>query len=210
MEIICLFTNTFDLHRRSEQLVPRDNEPLQEGTYYTSMMGTVTISDELVVTSMEAIDTGRRCRFFPDAVRQRDRGCAITGTVAELGHHGVWWSFEAAHIYPLAYQGHWDEKNYDRWVKILPANGSDTKLNSIQNGILLRRDIHSHFDAYDVSINLDDHYGITCFSPALLGLNIAGRHLDQTFLDKKNRPTDQILRWHFRQAVLVNMRRDET
>ena len=35
---------------------------------------------------------------------------------------------------------------------------------------------------------------------------LAGKHLDQRFLDDPQRPVDQILRWHFRQAVLANMR----
>jgi hypothetical protein len=35
---------------------------------------------------------------------------------------------------------------------------------------------------------------------------IAGTRLDQQFLDKPDRPVDQLLRWHFRQAVLANMR----
>jgi len=45
-----------------------------------------------------------------------------------------------------------------------------------------------------------------CFTPDTLDFNLAGRHLDQTFLDNPHRPVDQVLRWHFRQAVLVNMR----
>ena len=36
--------------------------------------------------------------------------------------------------------------------------------------------------------------------------NLAGKHLDKTFLDDPQRPVDQLLRWHFRQAVLANMR----
>lgn len=35
---------------------------------------------------------------------------------------------------------------------------------------------------------------------------IAGKHLDQMFLDEPDRPVDPLLRWHFRQAVLANMR----
>lgn len=38
------------------------------------------------------------------------------------------------------------------------------------------------------------------------GKNIAGRHLDQRFLDHPDRPVDELFRWHFRQAVLANMR----
>lgn len=45
-----------------------------------------------------------------------------------------------------------------------------------------------------------------CFAPNTLDFNIAGRYLDQTFLDNPHRPVDQVLRWHFRQAVLANMR----
>jgi len=37
-------------------------------------------------------------------------------------------------------------------------------------------------------------------------MEIAGKYLDQEFLDDPQRPVDQLLRWHFRQAVFVNMR----
>ena len=36
--------------------------------------------------------------------------------------------------------------------------------------------------------------------------NLAGKYLDQEFRDNPQRPVDQLLRWHFRQAVLANMR----
>jgi len=35
---------------------------------------------------------------------------------------------------------------------------------------------------------------------------MASRHLDQTFLKNPLRPSDQLLRWHFRQAVLVSVK----
>jgi hypothetical protein len=35
---------------------------------------------------------------------------------------------------------------------------------------------------------------------------IAGRHLDPQLLNHVQRPIDELLRWHFRQAVLTNMR----
>jgi len=35
---------------------------------------------------------------------------------------------------------------------------------------------------------------------------LAGKHLDRQLLDDPQRPVDQLLRWHFRQAVLANMR----
>ena len=38
------------------------------------------------------------------------------------------------------------------------------------------------------------------------GQGLAGKHLDRQLLDDPQRPIDQLLRWHFRQAVLANMR----
>jgi hypothetical protein len=37
-------------------------------------------------------------------------------------------------------------------------------------------------------------------------MNTAGKHLDQQFLEHPLRPVDELLRWHFRQAVLTNMK----
>lgn len=43
-----------------------------------------------------------------------------------------------------------------------------------------------------------------CF--CLDGKGIAGKRFDQRPINDLQRPSDQLLRWHFRQAVLVNMR----
>lgn len=62
-----------------------------------------------------------------------------------------WLGFEAAHIFPLAYEQHWKEQNFSRWINIPASNGDN--INSKQNGLLLRSDIHQLFDLYRVSIN---------------------------------------------------------
>jgi hypothetical protein len=36
--------------------------------------------------------------------------------------------------------------------------------------------------------------------------DIASKHLNQRLLDNPQRPVDQLLHWHFRQAILVNMK----
>jgi hypothetical protein len=41
---------------------------------------------------------------------------------------------------------------------------------------------------------------------ALDSKGLAGKHLDQNLINDSQRPVDQLLRWHFRQAVLANMR----
>ncbi|KAL2130893.1 hypothetical protein VTI74DRAFT_5823 [Chaetomium olivicolor] len=60
------------------------------------------------------------------------------------------------------------------------------------------------FDSYAVSINPDDNHKIVCFLPDSHG--IAGQYLDCHLLDDERRPPDELFRWHFRQAVLANMR----
>ena len=59
--------------------------------------------------------------------------------------------FEAAHVFPLAYEGHWIDNNYSYWITIPPEKGGT--INSVQNGLLLRTDIYQLFDSYDFSIN---------------------------------------------------------
>jgi hypothetical protein len=166
-----------------------------------------------------SVTGGTRIPQFRDAVRERDRRCVLTGQRALGADRGTWRSFEAAHVFPLAYEGHWINNNYSRWITIDLAAGGP--INSIQNGMLLRSHMHNLFDNYIVSINPDvcsftrklkalkannckDGYKIVCFDLDMDG--VAGRHLDQEFLEHPQRPVDQLLRWHFRQAVFANMR----
>ena len=52
---------------------------------------------------------------------------------------------------------------------------------------------------------LQDNYKIVSFKRNDY-TNIAGKYLDQQFLQDPQKPVDQLLRWHFRQAVLINIR----
>ena len=84
-----------------------------------------------------------RVQAFTDTVRSRDKRCVISGTKA-LSARGRWTGFEAAHIFPLAYEGLWKEWNFGHWITS-PPNGEEIKggkINSEQNGLLLRSDIH--------------------------------------------------------------------
>ncbi|KAG0636829.1 hypothetical protein HOY80DRAFT_1087098 [Tuber brumale] len=81
-----------------------------------------------------------------------------------------------------------------------------SKINSIQNGFLLQRGVHRSFDQYLISINPDDCYKVVVFGPDAFGYD--WRILDPVCrnLDDPHRVSDQLLRWHFRQSVLANMR----
>ena len=122
-----------------------------------------------------SMQSGTRVAGFRDAVRERDRRCVVTREPVLRAQHGIWRGFQAAHIFPLAYEGHWTAINYGRYITIPPARTSMGSINSVQNGMLLRDDIHSLFDDYDISINPDDDYKIVCFGPD--SKNIAGTHL---------------------------------
>ena len=65
----------------------------------------------------------------------------------------LWAGFEAAHIFPLAHEGHWKQHNFGRWISLQPITGGT--INSVQNGLLLTWTVHQLFDIYAFSINPD-------------------------------------------------------
>lgn len=71
-----------------------------------------------------------------------------------MASFGQWRGFEAAHIFPLEKELLWIKEDCQRWITDIDDE-RDTKINSPQNGLLLRADIHSLFDDYLVSVNPD-------------------------------------------------------
>ncbi|KAG0634689.1 hypothetical protein HOY80DRAFT_911835 [Tuber brumale] len=207
VEIVCIFSETFVLHDDNEQLIESDGQQLQPGKYYIVTHGSIGVTDEVPLTRTSTLPSGTRVTSFRDAVRERDRGCVITGRAANVATYGYWWGFDATHIFPLAHEAYWNDHNYGCWITVPPTHESNGSINSVQNGILLRSDIRVLFDCYALAINPDDNYKIVCFTPADLGYRITGQCPNQTFLDNSQRPVDELLRWHFRQAVLVNVKR---
>ncbi|KAG0638810.1 hypothetical protein HOY80DRAFT_1137223 [Tuber brumale] len=206
LEIFCFFTDTFHLRDDRKQLVGKDGQQLQPGNYFVVTKGSVSVTDEVPLTRTASLPSGTRTASFRDAVLQRDQRCVITGMPAVLAHIGRSRGFEATHIFPLAYEREWNDCNYHRLITIPPTNESHGSINSVQNGILLTSNMYQFFASYDLAINPDDNHKIVCFTPDLTNYHIAGRHLDQTFINNPLRPPDDLLRWHFRQAVLVNMK----
>jgi len=65
-------------------------------------------------------------------------------------------SFEAAHIFPLEKEDpEWIQGNFDRWITDMEDRTGGSKINSLQNVLLLRADIHGIFDQYLISVNPD-------------------------------------------------------
>lgn len=101
------------------------------------------------MTRTISLESGTRHESFCNAVRARDDRCIITGQEVL----DDWIGFEAAHVFPLAYESHWNEQNYSRWISVPPSTGGT--INSVQNGLLLRTDIHERFNNYAFSFNPD-------------------------------------------------------
>lgn len=110
------------------------------------------MNDEPWLVRTISVGSGTRTAEFRESVRQRDRRCVISGEQVILD---FWDIFEAAHIFPLAYEGHWKQFNYGRWITMPPATASAGTINSVQNGMLLEAGIHKLFDNYGISINPD-------------------------------------------------------
>ncbi|CAK7245432.1 MAG: hypothetical protein STHCBS139747_007013 [Sporothrix thermara] len=186
-------------------LVPRDESQLLPGRY-------LILSDQPIVPSAQPFftralsgSTGPRLESFKQQVRARDGRCVISKIQCLGPQYDIWRGFEAAHIVPLAYENEWNRRGFANLITIPPPapRQSDT-VNSVQNGLLMQASLHELFSSYDFSILPDAGYKIIFFMPDMYGL--AGTSLDRQLLDDPRRPLDALLRWHFEQAVLCNVR----
>ncbi|KAK9241919.1 hypothetical protein V1506DRAFT_465448 [Lipomyces tetrasporus] len=189
--------------------IQRTHDPLLPGEYEVESDGHMDVTDapyyKRTSSALSSLSASGRVRSFPAAVRNRDRRCVITGvalTQRELLLQR-WTGYDVAHIFPVALESMFHNYNFGELVVLDDRDGS---VNSPQNGLLLRTDVHGRFDQYEISINPNDDYRIVCFLDDSLGL--AGRQLDTICRDIEHphHVNDNIIFWHFQQAVLANMR----
>ncbi|KAK9366290.1 hypothetical protein V1509DRAFT_294463 [Lipomyces kononenkoae] len=196
--------------RGSETPLRPTEEPLQHGKYDIKPTGSniqISVTDELCITRVLSHSTTGRNEAFRKQVRERDRKCVITGLAnTERNIADDDWSvYHAAQIVPLSAEEYFIANNFSRWITNRTRE-DETGINSCQNGILLQTTVHRQFDNFTVSVNVDDDYRIVTFRDDLL--NVGGRKLDPVCRNPKDELSvrDELLRWHFRQAVLANMR----
>ena len=113
------------------------------------------VSNEPWVHRLISRNVSGREDAFRDGIRSRDGKCVISGLVNSRAYRGNWTLFEAAHIFPLEQESLWIQFNYGRWITDMDDTVGVSKINSLQNGFLLREDIHSLFDQYLISVNPD-------------------------------------------------------
>ncbi|KAK9482430.1 hypothetical protein V1527DRAFT_499137 [Lipomyces starkeyi] len=185
LDILIVASGPFRVTLRSTGVdLRRTNNALMPGHYDIrpySRRDTIAINDELSITRiLSKTKTGRNESF-------RAQG------------------FETAHIFPLSSEDYWLQKGFSRWITNR-KDERDTGINSCQNGLLMMSNIHQNFDGFGFAINPDDGYKITCFDKD--PFRIDGRILDPIcgIPNGEDGVRDELLRWHFRQAVLANMR----
>ncbi|KAF4761454.1 hypothetical protein HAV15_007750 [Penicillium sp. str.  len=164
--------------------------------------GEVKLARDTCVRRIYSRSRSPREDSFRDCVRARDGKCVLTGVGNQFASLDDWAGFEAAHIFPLGQQELWNLGGFSHFITRPGRN----PVNSVQNGLLLAAQMHQLFDGFVVSVNPDDGYKITDFSAN--NWNVDGRILDIVCRDPNHpdRVADELLRWHFRQCVLANMK----
>jgi len=142
-----------------------------------------------------------RIAAFRQRVRERDGCCVVTGTRVPPGHYEA---FEAAHIFPVAHLDLWRSGQWGQRIEDDFPDVGDSKIHSVQNGILLLQHAHTYFDKYNIAINPDDNFKITSFVEDYLGFD--GRYMVLSNSLQRYQPLRSLLKYHFRMAVLCNMK----
>ncbi|OJD15667.1 hypothetical protein AJ78_04085 [Emergomyces pasteurianus Ep9510] len=194
-------------HRASGRTVTPSSNAVEFGDYDIYSTGSsLKVTDEHWVARLHSHSVSGREDRFRDGVRARDGRCVISGQVNPGAQWGDWAGLEAAHVFPLEKESLWIQFNYGRWITNMDHAAGVSRINSIQNGLLMAGHLHTRSEQYLFSINPDDGYKIVEFGPGSWGID--GRILDPVCRDPNTNShvSDELLRWHFRQSVLANMR----
>jgi hypothetical protein len=142
-----------------------------------------------------------RSAEFRQQVRQRDGRCVVTGRINHDAAHGFWRGFEAAHIFPLALDGLFQSQGFSQLATPGPLD-----INSPRNGILLDSRVHQEWDGYSIAVNPNNGYRVQSFRPGAWDLHGQVLHPVCRLPGDARAVLDTLLRWHYEQAVLCNMR----
>ncbi|KAG0633403.1 hypothetical protein HOY80DRAFT_991779 [Tuber brumale] len=194
--------------RRSSHIVSRTEVPLQVGVYDIYCEASIQVSDEPWVHRLISHKIASGENSFRDDIRNRDRKCVISGiSNPEISiQSNNWTTFEAVHIFPPERSSLWIQYDYGRWIAGKDGATESSKINSPGNGLLLELNVQQMFDQYLISVNPDDGYKVVVFYPDLFGYD--GKTLDPVCRNPADprSVSDELLRWHFRQSVLANVR----
>ncbi|KAG0131596.1 hypothetical protein HOY82DRAFT_578573 [Tuber indicum] len=172
--------------RESSHIVSRTDQSLEAGVYDIYCDASIQVRDEPWIPRLIFHEMSTREDCFHNNTGNRDRRCC--------------------HIFPPEHDVLGIRGNYGRWIPEMDHATESAKLNSVQNRLLLQADVRQLFDGYLISINPDDGYEVVVFDLDILRRD--GKILDPACRnpDDPHHVSDQLLRWHYRQSVLANVR----
>ena len=123
--------------------------------FFLSHLDPINVTDEQWLFQAYSFNVSGRDSAFRDGIRERDRKCMVSSRGGLLASAGVWVKLEAAHVFPLEYENPWNQFGYSRWITNMDETTGLSKINSVQNGLLMARDLHAAFDQWFFSVNPD-------------------------------------------------------
>ncbi|KAF4625541.1 hypothetical protein G7Y89_g12625 [Cudoniella acicularis] len=182
-------------HRESGRTITPSSNLIVPGDYDIYNAEPIQLSNEAWFTRLISHAASGQEDAFRDGIRARDGKCVISGEVNEGVEWGVWAGFQAAHAFPLEHESLWIQYNYGRWITNMGDVVGSSKINSIQNGLLMSENLHTRFDQYLFSVNPDDGYKIITFMPNNWGID--GRILDPICRDPGNPDREPVFETDF-------------
>ncbi|KAJ5240070.1 hypothetical protein N7468_004689 [Penicillium chermesinum] len=177
---LCL--RSFTVKTKSGRTISKTSQVLRPGDYdiYAPDGCSIALTDEEPIRRIFSRSRSNREQSFRNGVRARDKKCVFTGVV--------------------------NRRNFSQFITNTDSGNHAASINSVQNGLLLQSTVHTLFDTYSISVNPDDNYKITSF--VVDDFHVDGRILDPVCRNPAdpNHVSDDLLRWYFRQSVLVNMK----
>ena len=140
----------------------------------------------------------------------RDKKCVFSDpSNSDLQiQHETWAGFDATYIVPSEHEGFRIQSDNYRLITNMDGVTGSSKISSAQNGFLLDSSAHSMFNQYLLAVNPDDGYKIISFRGNSFGHD--GKTPDPVCQNPAdlNSVSHHLLRWHFLQSILANMRGD--
>ncbi|KAH9032547.1 hypothetical protein EDB84DRAFT_1561942 [Lactarius hengduanensis] len=135
--------------------------------------------------------------------RARDGKCLITGLQTQ-----TYSRLKVAHIFPRAHDAEWIRKGYPSKITDSADEvvmGGPTKIDSVQNVITMRSDLHDAWDNYEFGVDPNNNYRITAFTNGNADVNDLYLKLDH-IQDPTLRPLDELFTDHFMQGIFKHMK----
>lgn len=199
LDTLCHAQDGFNVQFQSETGFISGRRLLRQGNYtlHPKVSGQqISINNDQYHPRTLSLSDSTRNAAFCQKIRQRDGRCVITGQVNTAAAFNGWSRFQVAHIFPLSLSSGYNA---------LTNSTQPSDINSPRNGILLRADVHGPWDNYSISVN-PNTYRVVAFQPDCWDLHGKILHPVCRQPGDSNAVLDALLKWHFEQAVLCNMR----